>query len=361
MSQSGPGAVVVGTSFGFITHMRALREAGFEVRALVGRDPGKTAERAARAGVPHASTNLEEALALPGVEVVTVATPPHTHAEIALAALGAGKHVVCEKPLARDAAEARRMRDAADAAGCIHLVGTEFRWATGQAVATRAIHEGLIGEPRLVTYLLHQPMLADPSGEVPAWWSQSEEGGGWLGAYASHVIDQLRHMLGDFEGVSASLGVVSDRDWSAEDTYSVHFRTRGGAEGVLQSTAGAYGPPLVASRIAGSKGTLWVEGDTVHVADASGQRTLAVPDDLAGDAPKPPDSDLLVTAYDMMHSMGIDIAPFTRLFRVLAARMRGEGGNEDPAPATFDDGAAVMAVLDAIRRSSREHTWVAVE
>ncbi|MFP8876013.1 MAG: Gfo/Idh/MocA family oxidoreductase, partial [Myxococcota bacterium] len=240
MSQSGPGAVVVGTSFGFITHMRALREAGFEVRALVGRDPEKTAERAARAGVPHASTNLEEALALPGVEVVTVATPPHTHAEIVLAALGAGKHVVCEKPLARDAAEARRMRDAADAAGRIHLVGTEFRWATGQAVATRAIHEGLIGEPRLVSYLLHQPMLADPSGEVPAWWSQSEEGGGWLGAYASHVIDQLRHMLGDFEGVSASLGVVSDRNWSAEDTYSVHFRTRGGAEGVLQSTAGAY-------------------------------------------------------------------------------------------------------------------------
>ena len=253
------------------------------------------------------------------------------------------------------------MRDAADAAGRIHLVGTEFRWSTGQAVATRAIHAGLIGEPRLVTYLLHQPMLADPSGEVPAWWSQSEEGGGWLGAYASHVIDQLRHMLGEFEGVSASLGVVSDRNWSAEDTYSVHFRTRGGAEGVLQSTAGAYGPPLVASRVAGSKGTLWVEGDAVHVADASGQRTLEVPDDLVGAAPKPPDADLLVTAYDMMHSMGIDLAPFTRLFQVLAARMRGEGGDEDPAPATFEDGAAVMAVLDAIRRSSREHSWVAVE
>ena len=361
MSQSSPGAVVVGTSFGYITHMRALREAGFEVQALVGRNPEKTAERAARAGIPHASTNLQEALALPGVEVVTVATPPHSHAEIVLAAVEAGKHVVCEKPLARDAAEARRMCEAADAAGLIHLVGTEFRWATGQALATRAIHEGQIGEPRLVTYLLHQPMLADPSGEVPSWWSQSEEGGGWLGAYASHVIDQLRHMLGEFEGVSASLRVVSDRSWSAEDSYSVHFRMRGGAEGVLQSSAGAWGPPVVASRIAGSEGTLWVEGDAVHVADATGQRTLEVPDDLVSVAPKPPDAELLVTAYDHMHSMGIDLAPFTRLFQLLAARMRGEGGAEDPAPATFADGAAVMAVLDAIRRSSRERRWVAVE
>lgn len=361
MAQSSPGAVVVGTSFGYITHMRALREAGFEVRALVGRNPAKTAERATRAGVPHATTNLQEALALPGVDVVTVATPPHSHAQIVLAAVEAGKHVVCEKPLARDAAEARRMCDAAEAAGRIHLVGTEFRWATGQALATRAIHAGLIGEPRLVTYLLHQPMLADPSGEVPAWWSREEEGGGWLGAYASHVIDQLRHMLGEFEGVSASLSVVSERSWSAEDSYSVHFRTRGGAEGVLQSSAGAWGPPVVASRIAGSKGTLWVEGDAVHVADAAGQRTLEVPDELMSVAPKPPASDLLVTAYDQMHSMGIDLAPFTRLFQLLAARMRGEGGGEDPAPATFEDGAAVMTVLDAIRRSSRERCWVAVE
>ena len=203
--------------------------------------------------------------------------------------------------------------------------------------------------------------MADPSGEVPPWWSDAAEGGGWLGAYASHVIDQLRHMLGEFEGVSASLRVLSDRDWSAEDTYTVHFRMRSGAEGVLQSTAGAFGMPLFASRIAGSKGTLRIEGDDVYVADARGERKLDVPDDLVNPTPNPPEGDLLVTAYDRMHSMGIDIGPFSRLFRVLRARMRGEGGDEDPAPATFADGAAVMAVLDAIRRSSAEHAWVPIK
>ncbi len=358
-----PGAVVVGTGFGILTHLRALREAGFEVLAMVGRNPEKTAERAGRAGVPHALTSLTEAIALPGVDAVTIATPPYTHAEIAIEAVEAGKHVVCEKPLARDAAEANRMLEAAEKAGVVHLVGTEFRWATGQATATRAIREGVIGEPRLVTFLLHQPMLAHPDSEVPTWWSDAAEGGGWLGAYASHVIDHIRDMFGEFEGVSASLGVTADKgaDWTAEDSFTIHFRMRSGVEGVLQSTAGAWGAPLVASRIAGARGTLSIEGDAVKLFDASGERTLDVPEDLVNPAPSPPDRELLVTTYDMMHSMGIDIGPFTKLFEVLKARMQGRDVPADPVPGTFADGAAVMTVIDAIRRSSREHAWVPVK
>src|SRR5437588_12463889 len=88
--ESSPGVVVVGTSFGCLTHVRALRAAGFEVHALVGRDPEKTAERAKRFEVPNALTSLVEALELPGVDAVTVATPPHTHASIVLDAVAAG-------------------------------------------------------------------------------------------------------------------------------------------------------------------------------------------------------------------------------------------------------------------------------
>src|SRR5215510_5460188 len=103
------GAIVTGTGFGVLTHLRALRAAGFEVRALVGRDPARTEDRAKRSGVPLGLTSLAQALALPGVDAVAVATPPHTHAEIVLAALRAGKHVLCEKPFTRDAREARRL------------------------------------------------------------------------------------------------------------------------------------------------------------------------------------------------------------------------------------------------------------
>src|SRR5258708_7083773 len=126
------GAVVVGTGFGCFTHVPALRAAGFDVRALVGRDPAKTALRAEAVGVPHPCTSLGEALALADVDAVTIATPPDTHGGLVLDALAAGKHVLCEKPFARDAAEAGLLFAAAQRAGVVHLLGTEFRFDTGQ-------------------------------------------------------------------------------------------------------------------------------------------------------------------------------------------------------------------------------------
>ena len=114
MTQSSPGVVVFGTGFGCFTHVRALRNAGFDVRAVVGRDPEKTRRRARVFEVPEALVSIDEALALPDVRAVTIATPPHSHAAIAQRAMAAGKHLICEKPLARDAAEGEALRDAAE-------------------------------------------------------------------------------------------------------------------------------------------------------------------------------------------------------------------------------------------------------
>ncbi len=356
------GAIVVGTGFGVLTHLRSMRAAGIEVKALVGRDRAKAVARAELFGVPQGLDSLDEALSLPDVDAVAVATPPHTHASIVLAALAAGKHVLCEKPFARDAAEAQRMLEAAERAGVVHLLGTEFRFATAQALATRAVAEGVIGEPRLATFLFHMSALADPAAEVPDWWRREEEGGGWLGAYASHLIDQIRVTLGEIEGVSASLRTVAERTqaqpWTAEDSYSIHFRTRTGVDGILQSTAAAQGPLAVCTRFVGSSGTIWIEGDRVGLADASGERFLEAPEDLRTAPPEPPPSELISTAYDRLHSMGLDLGPYTRLYEVFRDRIQGRPVPSDPAAATFADGVAVQSVLDAIRRSSREKVWV---
>jgi predicted dehydrogenase len=354
------GVVIVGTGFGCITHLRALRNAGFDVRALVGRDPEKTRERARRFDVPNGLTNLRDALALPGVEAVAIATPPHTHAPIALEAIAAGKHVVCEKPFARDAREARAMLSAAEAAGVVHLLGTEFRWASGQASMTRVVGRGEIGTPKLATFLLHIPMLADATGEVPGWWADAAQGGGWLGAQAAHVVDQVRVMLGELEGVSASLTQVSARDWDVEDSYTVHFRTRSGVAGVMQSTVAAWGPPVFVTRVAGDRGTVWAEFDTVRIADAAGTREVPAPADLPLARPDPPPGDLLSTAYDGLHVFGIEMAPYTRLFTTFLDLIAGRPVAADPPPATFADGLAGMQVLDAIRQSARERRWVAI-
>ena len=351
-----PGVVVVGTGFGCFTHVRALRGAGFDVRAVVGRDAAKAALRARRFGVPRALTSFAEALALPGIDAVTIATPPLTHAPLVLQAIAAGKHVLCEKPFARDAAEARRLLTAAEAAGVVHLLGTEFRFDAGQALMARALAEGAVGEPRLASYLLHVPLLADAAADVPDWWAAAEQGGGWLGAHGSQVIDQIRFALGDFEGVSASLPQVAERGMSADDGFVVHFRLRSGLVGSLQSTSGDWGSWVVVTRVCGPRGSVWIDGltDAVFVADRNGTRRLPVPEELRAGPPEPVPPDALHSAYERMIAHGMDVAPYTQLARVFRQRILGEPMPAWARPATFADGVAQMEVLDAIRRSAAE-------
>ena len=230
-------AIVLGTGIGCQTHVQALRRADFDVVALVGRDAARTAERAARVGIPNAYTSLTEALALTAVDAVVVATPPNTHASLVLEAIAAGKHVVCEKPFARDQSEAVLMLAAAEEAGVVHLVGTEWRWGTSQALATRALAEGVVGTPRLATFILFGGFLAGPDVGVPEWWETADQGGGWLQAHAPHLVDQVRSSLGEFEGVSAALPRVSEHKWAAEDSFSVRFRLTNGVEGIMQESA----------------------------------------------------------------------------------------------------------------------------
>lgn len=169
---------VVGTGFGCLTHVRALRAARFEVTALVGRDPEKTAARAERFEITRAATSLADVFDV--CDAVTIATPPLTHGPLVLDAVKAGKHVLCEKPFAVDAAEAQELLTAAEAAGVVHLLGTEFRFAPGRVLLADAIRDGVTGEPRLATFLLHIPLLAAPDAEVPDWWRDAAQRGGWL-------------------------------------------------------------------------------------------------------------------------------------------------------------------------------------
>jgi predicted dehydrogenase len=356
----GLGVVIVGTGFGCHTHLRAIRRAGMDAVALVGRDPARTKERADRFAVPVATTSLEEALALPGVDAVAVATPPNTHLDVVLAAVGEGKHVVCEKPFARDAGEARTMLRAAEEAGVVHFLGTEFRFSTAQALSNRLLRDGAIGEPRLATFLMLMPLLADPAAEVPDWWASEAEGGGWLRAHATHVVDNVRDTFGEFDGVCASVSLTAPRAMTADDGFSILFRTRSGVEGIMQSSAGTWGPPVIVRRYSGTAGTIWFEGDDVWVADAAGSRTVEPPADLVVVPPESPPTDFMATAYDRMHAHGTDLGPYTRLYEVFRDTIGGAPLPTDPAPATFADAVADTEVMDAILRSVAERTWVEV-
>ena len=340
------GAAVVGTGFGARVHVPALRAAGFDVCALVGRDAARTARRAERLGVDHACTSLAEALALPSVQVVTIAAPPNAHAALAIAACDAGRHVICEKPFALDAAEAEAMVVAAERSGVTALVGHEFRWSPDRAVAARAIADGLIGVPRLATLVQYVPLVADPAARVPEWWFDEARGGGWLGASGSHVVDQLRCWFGELASVSAALPAVAGRA-GAEDSFVVRATSESGVEIVAQQTAASWTSGVAGiTLVAGTAGTLEVDAGGVWCSDRSGRRRLAVPDDLAP-AVSPAASDDPRDRYTHL-----ELGPYTRLCDALyGAIERGRLESSVPVP-TFADGLACMRVLDAVRASA---------
>jgi predicted dehydrogenase len=345
------GAAVVGTGFGVRVHVPALRAAGLRVEALVGRDPGRTQRRAERLGIPHALTSLDDALARTDVDVVTIASPPHEHAPMVLAALAAGKHVICEKPFTLDADEARRCRDAAAAAGRVAVIGHEFRFAPERALPARLLAEGAIGEPRLASFVSYVALVADPTVPFLEWWFDPARGGGWLGASGSHVVDQVRTWFGDVDVVAATLGLVSERDPAthAEDAFTVLLRARAsGATVVAQQTGGAWGPPAGLSHVAGTRGSLWLDGTDVWLADREGARVVPAPADLAL-PPGPPPAE---GAGRFTH---LELGPYTRLCERVRDAALGDGDAAATGAATFADGVACMEVLDAARSAARAY------
>ena len=242
------GVAVVGRRFGGRVQVPALREAGFDVVALVGRDREPTAYKAEKLGIPHACGSLAEAFALPGVDAVTIATPPDTHFALALEAVEAGRHVLCEKPFTTDAGQAAQLVDAVERAGVVGAIGHEFRWNPARAAIGAAITDGAIGSPRLATVVEYTPFLqsTDASLAMPSWFEDPGVGG-WLGANGSHTLDQLRLWLGPYRSVSATMVVASERERSVEDSYSARFEMGTGSRSRSRTSA-RHGPHAGSSR-----------------------------------------------------------------------------------------------------------------
>jgi predicted dehydrogenase len=353
MSDKNLRALVVGTGFGCRIQLPALRGAGFEVVGLVGANTTRTAERAQVNGVAESFTDLGKAIEVTGAQVVAISSPPHAHAELVIAALERGCHVLCEKPFAADMAEARAMLAAAEQAGKVHMMGHEFRFEPLRATVARAIADGMIGEPRLANITILLPQLTTSEGDMPDWWFDPGEGGGWLGALGSHVVDQLRTWLGEFDSVSASLTSVSATRGPADDSFTVRFAMKTGVEGVIQSSAGAWGPPLDVARVCGSEGTIWIEGGAVRISDRNGEHTLPIALELALPPAPPITGDPRHETPRWKGLVGVELAPYLVLCQNLKAVIEGTTPTSPVTAATFADGVACMQVMDAIRASAK--------
>ncbi|MDE2411423.1 MAG: Gfo/Idh/MocA family oxidoreductase [Sphingomonadales bacterium] len=371
MTSETIGAAVVGTGFGLFTHVRALRDAGFDVRAIIGRDLEKTRTRAAPLGIPLAANDLPSVLANdPAIRLVTVATPPHAHITPVMQAIAAGRAVVCEKPFARDLAQAREMLAAAEEAGVVHALGAEFRFDSAQALLARVVRSGAIGRP-LMFHRIYQQPGGDQAEPLADWWLDAAQGGGFLGAFGTHMIDQARVTVGEVAAVSCVLRKLATGrpTQTSDDYYNVQFRTAGGCMGVLEAALCFPGPFVMSTKVAGANGAAWIQSgaafgdpEQVWVQDSAGVRQVAMPAELTNPAPQPfPISDLVQTEMDRWHSQGFDVAPYAKLFAQVKARILGIAPPLPDATGDFRDAAANQAILDACRRSAAETAWIEVE
>ena len=216
------GVAMIGYAFMGKAHSNAWRNVAsyfdvpaFEQKVLVGRDAGQVAAAAARYGWAESATDWRSVIDRDDIHIVDICAPGWMHAEIAIAALEAGKHVLVEKPLANTLAEAQAMTDAAAAArakGVQSMIGFNYRRVPALALAKELIAEGRLGTVRHVRAAYLQDWLSD--ADSPMTWRLRKEtaGSGALGDIASHAIDQVVHLLGDaVTEVSGRLHTFVDR------------------------------------------------------------------------------------------------------------------------------------------------------
>lgn len=265
---------LIGTAFMGAAHSQAWRTAPRffdlprepEMALLVGRSADSTAAQATKLGWPEWSTNWLDAVSRDDIDVVDICTPGDTHAEIALAALAAGKHVMCEKPLANSVADAVEMAAAAERAardGVLSMCGFSYRRTPALALARRFIAEGRLGAIRHVRASYLQDWLSDP--EAPLSWrlDKARAGSGALGDIGAHSIDTAQWLTGESitevsatmrtfvterpqRAAAAGLGGLADLGAArgpvtVDDAVAFTARFSGGALGVFEATRVATG------------------------------------------------------------------------------------------------------------------------
>src|SRR4051812_18219751 len=189
------GIGIIGAGFARTTQIPGFKNCeGARVIAIASARREHAAEVAREFDIPNVEDDWRGVVARDDIDLVSIVTPVVTHCEMTLAALNRGKAVLCEKPMAMNAEEARRMADRARDTGLLALIDHELRFLPGRLKMREMIHRGELGKIKHAGVIFRSDSRADP--ERPwNWWSDQKKGGGALGAIASHIIDGFRWML----------------------------------------------------------------------------------------------------------------------------------------------------------------------
>jgi predicted dehydrogenase len=360
-ARKAPTVGIVGLGFGR-AHIPAFQANGCEVVAVCQRDEATAQKIAGRYGVPQTFARWEEMLDRARPEVVVIAAPPALHKSIALAAFERGAHVLCEKPLAMDAAEARTMIEAAGRAKRVGMTAFNWRFSASMLRFHDMVQAGHVGRPFHLGGRWLGGRWADESAASTWRMDRAQAGHGAMGDMGVHLIDLVRWSFGEFRRVAA-LGRVAhpsrtvpggERAADAEDYCAVLGELASGATVTLQASRAARGANENTLEVYGDRGALvyrmnreaprWWHGELRATQNGGGLAPVKVPAVVPRSAGE----------GDAIASVGkATIAPLVK--RLLAAIRKGES-----ASPSFEDGLRAQAVLDAVLESERRGGWVTV-
>jgi predicted dehydrogenase len=335
------------------------------VRGIVGGSrPAHTRELAAQWGIPGAFDSLDEMLAAEPLDALLVLTPNTNHFASVMTGLQHGLHVLCEKPLALSAGQARQMAEAAERAGVITMVPFTYRFMPVNRYVKELIDEGYIGRP----YHLDMRYLTGYGRDGAYAWrfDAGEAGSGVSGDIGSHWAYLARWFYGEIDAVTAVFSHIVPRAprpdgapfEAADDSAMILLEFVNGATGSLHVTSLAYEPGPFGQRhdmdLHGSAGTLHTTTDWIRVQRVEGSREgepetheLPIPDRVFGTARRD-------TVHNTYRDVFREQDNMTRGF--VTAIANGRAASPD-----FNDGLAVQRVLDAAGRSARQGRRVRIE
>lgn len=395
------GVAMIGYAFMGAAHSQGWRTAPhfFDLplhpvmRVVAGRNAANVQAAADKLGWAESSTNWRDLLVRSDIDLIDICTPGDSHREIALAALAAGKHVLCEKPLANSVAEAQEMADAARAAadrGVLAMVGFTYRRVPAIALARSLVEQGKLGTIHHVRAQYLQDWLTDPASPLTWRMDKKKAGSGALGDIGAHIIDLTQYITGQqITEVSGALktfvterpvgdengglsgkggaadgsadgstnGAVQMGPVTVDDTATFLANLSGGAVGVYEATRFANGRKnAIRIEINGSKGSLAFDFEDMNVlhfhdgtlpATEAGFRRIVVTE---------PEHAYVANWWPAGHGLGYEHGFTHQVVDLVNAIANGE----QPLP-SFDDGLQVQKVLDAVERSSHTRAgWTAV-
>lgn len=349
---------VIGASFARQAYLPALKTIhDVELVAIASARIASAQSAAGGFAIPHVYDDWQRMLGEHQFDLVCIATPTRYHAPMTLAALRAGAHVLCEKPMAMNQDESATMLETAASLNRLHIIGHELRFNPNRRKIKSLIESGFIGTVRHANIVNISGAWGDPAARPAGdWWSRVDMGGGRLGASGSHMIDLLRFWLGDIAAISGQVSTMvqerldsaSGAAWraTADDQCSFIMEMESGAlSSVFLSGAARHGM--------GNQTQIFGAEGTITLADNDERLLVATAgEDFVDMSERDPNADI-----DGI-GKGIWNVSFVDLMREMTAAIREK--RSLVWGATFADGHQCQIAMDAIRRSSQERRWVAL-